>query len=97
LSAEPPARTLWQPSLLIRPLLRVAAAVALLVGAALLLRVKPQPAAVAASPSAVFNDLATLMSAPTLKNTLAGEEDDLVSDLTDLTAVLSARAQAILF
>ena len=98
LLSAPSAAPLRGPHLITKPLLRVAASFVLLFGLALLLRSRhPQRAAASVSPSALFNDLAALMSTPALENTLASEADDLASDLANLTAVLNDRTQEILF
>jgi hypothetical protein len=70
-----------------------------MLGIALLMRPKTQPGApVPPLPSfAAFHDLTDLMVPPALKNTLASEAEDLVSDLADLTVTLNERSLAILF
>lgn len=96
-AAAPPLSPLRAPRTFTRPLLRVAACLALLAGVVLLLRPPPRATPVPALPSLSFNDLATLMKTQDLENSLAGEAADLASDLSDLTAVLNDRSLAILF
>ncbi|MEI7901344.1 MAG: hypothetical protein WCK89_13920 [bacterium] len=97
IASAPPHAPLRQLHTFAKPLLRVAACLALLFGVARLLRPTPKTAAVPAWPSITFNDLATLMGTQDLENTLAGEASALAADLAELTAVLNDRTLAILF
>ena len=97
IASAPPVSALLEPRTFIKPLLRVAACVALLAGIALLLRPAPQTVTVPALPPITFTDLTTLMDTQKFGNTLASEADDLTADLVALTAVLNDRTLAILF
>jgi hypothetical protein len=97
LASAPSVSPLREPATFTKPLLRVAACLALLFGIALLMRPSKQAAPVPALPSMTFNDLAALMKTSDLENALASEVTDLASDLADLTAVLNDRTLAILF
>ena len=97
IASAPPFSALREPHTFMKPLLRVAACAALLVGIALLMRPKPQNAATLTLPSVSLNDLTALMGSQNLKNTLACEADDLATDLAGLTAILNDRSLAILF
>lgn len=99
------ASPLREPRTFIRPLLRVAASFALLLGVAVLMRPKHPAAERLARPAvppslpavATFRDLADLMQRQDLANSLASEADNLSADLTDLTARLNERTLSILF
>ncbi len=88
-----------------RPLLRVAACLALLLGLAVLTRPLRQNPAVATTlavqpqlPSlATFGDFAELMGAQELAASLVFEADNLSSDFADLTAQFNASTFSILF
>jgi hypothetical protein len=105
-AAAPAPSPLREPRTFTRPLLRVAACLALLLGVAALMRPRPpaapppQPTA-AVPPSlpavATFRDLADLMQRQELATSLASEADNLTADLVDLTAILNERTLAILF
>lgn len=94
-----PASPLREPRTFLRPLLRVAACLALLVGTALLIRPKAQPAtALPALPSvATFRDLTDMMETQGLAKALSAEASDLAADLAGLTTALNERSFAILF
>lgn len=93
-----PLSPLRAPRVFLKPLLRVAACLALMLGIALLMRPKTQAAAAQPLPSfATLTDIKDMMVPQTLRNSLAGEAEDLASDLADLTAVLNERTFAILF
>jgi bifunctional pyridoxal-dependent enzyme with beta-cystathionase and maltose regulon repressor activities len=91
---------LRDPRTFIKPLLRVAACLALLLGIAVLMRpaTRAPSAAFPALPTlTTFSDLADLMQRQELATSLASEIDNLAADLTDLTAALNERTLAILF
>lgn len=94
-----PASPLREPRTFLRPLLRVAACLALLVGTALLMRPKAQPTtALPALPSvATFRDLTDMMETQGLAKALSAEASDLAADLAGLTTALNERSFAILF
>ena len=93
-----PLPPLKRPHTFLRPLLRVAACLLLTVSIALLMRPKQKPPAMQPLPSfATLTDIRDLMVPQALNNSLAGEAEDLASDLADLTAVLNERTFAILF
>ena len=97
IASAPPVSALLEPHTFIKPLLRVAACIALLAGVALLLRPAPQSVTVPALPPMTFTNLATLMDTQKFGTALASEADDLAADLVALTAVLNDRTLAILF
>ena len=94
-----PASPLREPRTFLRPLLRVAACLALLFGIALLMRPRTQPAtALPALPSvATFRDLTDLMETQNLANALSAEASNLAADLAGLTTALNERSFSILF
>lgn len=99
--ASAPARSpLRDPRTFVKPLLRVAACLALLLGVAVLMRpaVRAPSVVYPTLPTvATFSDLADLMQRQELATSLASEIDNLAADLTDLTAALNERTLAILF
>lgn len=98
IAAAAPLSPLKQPHTFLRPLLRVAACLLLMLGIALLTRPKQQPPALQPLPAfATLTDIKDLMVPQALNNSLACEAEDLASDLADLTAVLNERTFAILF
>lgn len=92
-----PRSPLREPRTFLRPLLRLAACLALMLGLALLLRPKPRAALPALPSFTTLSDIRELMVPSPLKNSLACEAEDLASDLAGLTAVLNERTFAILF
>jgi len=96
---------LRKPGTFTRPLLRVAACLALLLGVAALMRparpASKQELARLAAPAlpavATFADLADLMQNQELATCLTSEADNLSADLVDLTDTLNARTLEILF
>jgi hypothetical protein len=97
IASAPPVSPLREPRTFTKPLLRVAACLALLFGIALLLRPARQAAPVSPLPSITFDGLAVLMKTQDLENTLACEATDLAADLAALSAALNDRTLAILF
>ena len=97
IASVPPLSALREPQTFMKPLLRIAACAALMLGIALLVRPKPQNAAALKLPSVSLNDLTALMGSQNLENTLACEADALAADLACLTAILNDRSLAILF
>jgi hypothetical protein len=92
-----PLSPLRTPHTFVRPMLRLAACLALMLVVAQLMRPKPRPAVPALPSFTTLSDIKDLMVPQNLKNSLACEAEDLASDLADLTAVLNERTFAILF
>ena len=86
IASAPPASPLRETRTFTKPLLRVAACLALLFGIALLLRPARQAAPASTLPSIPFDGLAVLMKTQDLENTLACEATNLAADLAALTA-----------
>ncbi len=97
IAATPPVSPLHLPQTFIKPLLRVAACCALLLGIAVLLRPRQPAETVPNLPSVTLNDFTALMPKQAFENSLASEAANLATDLADLTAALNERSLSILF
>jgi len=96
-----PAPVLFRLHTLVRPLARIAAGLVLLSGVAVLLKPNPRETPMTGlphiDPLPLLAHLDTLVDTRSVTGALAAESDNLLSDLTALTAVLNDRSLAILF